>query len=57
MWTRSKIVYNNPTSTAYTTPICDSSWEAVNEIEIGGRNLIRKSNIIKKVSKKPCQKH
>ncbi len=30
MWTRSKIVYNNPTSTVYTTPVCDSSWEVVN---------------------------
>lgn len=33
IWTRSKIVYSNPTSTAYTTPIVDSSWEAVNELE------------------------
>ena len=41
LWTRNKIVYKNPTSTVYTTPICDSSWEAVNEIEIGGRNLLR----------------
>lgn len=40
MWTRSKIVYKNPTSTAYTTPVCDTSWEAVNEVEIGGRNYI-----------------
>lgn len=40
MWTRSKIVYKNPTSTSYTTPVCDSSWEAVNELEVGGRNLI-----------------
>ncbi len=39
LWTRNKIVYTNPSSTAYTTPVCDSSWEAVNEIEIGGRNL------------------
>lgn len=39
MWTRSKIVYKNPTSTAYTKPVCDSSWEAVNEIEVGGNNL------------------
>lgn len=39
LWTRNKIVYTNPASTVYTTPICDSSWEAVNEIEIGGRNL------------------
>ena len=40
LWIRSKIVYTNPSSTVYTTPICDSSWEAVNEIEVGGRNLI-----------------
>lgn len=33
LWTRNKIVYTNPASTVYTTPICDSSWEAVNEIE------------------------
>lgn len=40
LWTRNKIVYTNPSSTAYTTPVCDSSWEAVNEIEVGGRNLL-----------------
>lgn len=33
IWTRSKIVYTNPSSTAYTTPVCDSSWEAVNDLE------------------------
>lgn len=31
LWTRYKIVYKNPASTTYTTPVCDSSWEAVNE--------------------------
>lgn len=31
LWTRYKVVYKNPTSTVYTTPVCDSSWEAVNE--------------------------
>lgn len=41
MWTRSKIVYSNPTSTVYTTAVVDSSWEAVNEIQIGGRNVLR----------------
>lgn len=46
MWTRSKIVYKNPTSTAYTTPVCDSNWEAVNEVQVGGRNLIKDSNFI-----------
>ena len=45
IWTRSKIVYTNPSSTAYTTPICDSSWEAVNEVQVGGRNLARKGCI------------
>ena len=44
MWTRSKIVYNNPTSTVYTTAVVDSSWEAVNEIQIGARNIVKKSN-------------
>lgn len=43
LWTRNKIVYTNPSSTAYTTPVCDSSWEAVNDIEIGGRNLVLNS--------------
>ena len=33
LWTRNKIVYENPSSEEYTTPICDSSWEAVNELE------------------------
>lgn len=32
IWTRSKIVYTNPSSTAYTTPLCDSSWEAANDV-------------------------
>lgn len=43
LWTRSKIVYKNPSSTVYTTPICDSSWEAVNEVEVGGRNYFATS--------------
>lgn len=32
LWTRNKIVYENPSSTEYTTPVCDSSWEAANEV-------------------------
>ena len=32
IWTRNKIVYTNPSSTVYTTPICDSSWEAAEEV-------------------------
>lgn len=44
IWTRSKIVYINPSSTKYTTPLCDSSWEAVNEIKVGGTNLATLTN-------------
>lgn len=33
LWTRYLITYKNPTSTAYTSPVCDSSWEAVNEVQ------------------------
>ena len=40
LWTRSKIVYANPTKTEYTTPVCDSSWEAVNDMQVGGTNLL-----------------
>lgn len=43
LWIRNKIVYKNPASTEYTTPYCDSSWEAVNEIQIGAKNLIIRS--------------
>lgn len=41
IWTRTKIVYNNPTSIEYTTPYCDSSWEAIDDLKIGTVNLIR----------------
>lgn len=34
VWTRNKIVYKDPESIEYTKPICDSSWEAVNELEV-----------------------
>lgn len=43
IWTRSKIVYNNPTSTDYTTPVVSSEWEAINELDITGRNLVLNS--------------
>ena len=33
MWTRNKIIYVNPSSTEYTTPICDSSWDAANQVK------------------------
>lgn len=32
LWTRLKIVYKNPASTVYTTPVVSSEWEAVNDL-------------------------
>lgn len=40
LWTRSVIVYTNPSSTEYTTPICDSSWEAANNVDSELRETI-----------------
>lgn len=48
LWTRFCITYKNPASTEYTVPVCDSSWEAVNEIEVGGRNLLQGTKNFKK---------
>lgn len=45
VWTRSEITYKNPKEVAHTQPLVDSSWEAVNNINIGGRNLLRDSNV------------
>lgn len=39
IWSRVKVVYKNPTSTVYTGYAVSSEWEAVNNLEIGGRNL------------------
>lgn len=44
LWTRYAITYKNPTATAYTAPICDSSWEAVNEVQVGAKNLLLNSD-------------
>ena len=33
IWTRSKIVYNNPTTTEYTTAVCDAAWAEINAIQ------------------------
>lgn len=38
-----KVVYKNPASTVYTGYAVSSEWEAINELEIGGRNLIIRS--------------
>lgn len=54
IWTRTKIVYKNPTSTVYTTPICDASWEAVNNIEVGGKNLLLGTSSIIEYNYKVC---
>lgn len=32
LWIRNKLVYKNPSSTTYTTPYCDSSWEAAKDV-------------------------
>lgn len=52
LWTRYKVVYKNPTSTTYTTPVCDSSWEAVNEETVKRQSAIeaKANEITSKVS-------
>lgn len=52
LWTRYKVVYKNPTSTVYTTPVCDSSWETVNEESIKRQSAIetKANEITSKVS-------
>lgn len=40
IWTRSKIVYNNPTSTEYTTAVCDAAWKEINAIQGEQKTLI-----------------
>ena len=48
LWTRYKIGYTNG-STAYTTPHCSSEWEAVNDIQVGGKNLFIDAGFKKEV--------
>ena len=45
LWTRARIVYTNPTETLYTQPAVDSSWEAVNRVQVGARNLVLQSGV------------
>lgn len=46
VWTRSLITYTTGTpATSTTEPLVSSEWEAVNELEIGGRNLAVYSTI------------
>lgn len=44
IWSRVKVVYKNPSSTIYTGYSVSSEWEAVNNLEVGGRNLLLNSN-------------
>lgn len=46
IWTRFKITYNDGSNPEYTTPTCDSSWEVMNNLEIGGRNLLKSTSSI-----------
>ena len=39
LWVRHIVIYTD-SSLSRTQPYCDTSWEAVNEIEIGSRNLL-----------------
>ena len=52
LWTRYKVTYKNPASTTYTTPVCDSSWEAVNEETVNRQSAIetKANEITSKVS-------
>lgn len=43
IWTRSKIIYNNPTSTEYTTEVCDAAWSQINKIQ--GQQKINTTDI------------
>ena len=58
IWTRSKIVYNNPASTEYTTAVCDATWKEINAIQGEQKTIITnvaelkvaKDNIVASVS-------
>lgn len=45
IWTRSEITYKNPKSIEYTTPVCDTSWEAANEVEKNVNKKIADFNV------------
>jgi len=33
LWTRNEIVYNNPSSNEYTTPVYDGTWDAIGDVK------------------------
>lgn len=39
LWVRQIVTYTD-SSVSRTQPYCDTSWEAVNEVQVGGRNLV-----------------
>lgn len=43
LWIRSVITYTDG-STSYTEPVCDSSWTAIENIKVGGRNYLQKTD-------------
>lgn len=40
IWTCSKFLWNNPAAITYSTPICDTSWEAANGVQANLDNAI-----------------
>ena len=40
LWIRYIVTYINPEGTEYTTPFCDASWEAINNLKVSGVNLL-----------------
>lgn len=46
LWIRSVITYTD-NSVSYTEPVCDSSWTAIEDIKIGGRNYLQKTDATK----------
>lgn len=46
LWHCTEVEYKNPTSTVYLNIYCDTSWEAVNNLKVGGRNLFKHSSLV-----------
>ena len=46
LWIRNVITYSDG-SVSYTEPVCDSSWTAIENLEVGGRNYLRKTDVTK----------
>ena len=43
VWTRLHVTFTNPSGVSTTKPQVDASWEAMDNIRVGGRNLLRNS--------------